>query len=159
MGRFSIIILTIGIPGSGKTTWVNEYIKTHPLTYVVSTDDLRKELTGFEQCIDPSQNTMIHDEARNRVKKILEDPNSKGGFGPEIIVDSTNCDVEEWIKYKQLNSSLLLAKVFETPPLTAMKHQETRERKVPLEIVEMKWNQYQKNKHLLSKIFNMVDFY
>ena len=148
----------LGVPGAGKTRWVTEYKKTHPLTYVVSTDDIRKELTGVEQCVDPTQNNMIHSEARNRVKKILEDPNSKGGLGPEIIVDSTNCDVEEWIKYKQLNPSIIIAKVFEVPPERAMKYQQNRERQVGLEIVEWKWNQYQKNKHLLSKIFNMIDY-
>ena len=132
MGRFSTLILTIGIPGAGKTKWVNEYKKTHPLTYVVSTDELRKEITGVEQCIDPSQNKMIHDEARKRVKNILEDPQSVGGLGPEIIVDSTNVELDEWIKYKNLGASIILAKVFDVPPKIAMEHQQYRERFVPL---------------------------
>ena len=153
---FTIVILTIGIPGSGKSRWVKEYIKTHPLTYVVSTDEIRKELTGVEQCVDPSQNQMIHDEARKRVKSILEDPNAKGGLGPEIIVDSTNVTVDEWIEYRKLGSDLMLAKIFEIEPNQAMEFQKTRERKVPLEILEMKWKQYQENKKFLPYLFNML---
>ena len=158
MTRFSLLILTIGIPGAGKSRWVEQYKKTHPLTYVVSTDELRKEITGIEQCVDPSQNDMIHNEARKRVKAILDDPEAKGGLGPEIIVDSTNVSVEEWIAYKKLGASAIIAKIFETTPEQAMKFQEQRERKVPIEILEMKWKQYQNDKKFLTSIFNMIDY-
>lgn len=160
MPHFSMLILTVGVPGSGKTRWVNEYTKQHPYTHVVSTDAIRKECTGVEQCIDPSQNDWIHDEARRRVKNIIDDPHwyapNAVGFGPEIIVDSTNVNVDEWIKYKALKPSVILAKVFNTPVDEAMKNQENRERKVPREIVQMKWDELQKNKKYLPFIFNMI---
>lgn len=156
MGRFSTLILTIGIPGSGKTTWVEEYTKTHPLTYVISTDALRKEITGVEQCVDPSQNDMIHNEARKRAKKILEDPNSVGGFGPEIIIDSTNVDLSEWIEYRKLNPSLMLAKVFDIDPKQAYLNQQAREREVPFDIIMMKYDNLMKNKPYIKHLFNMV---
>ena len=159
MNNFSMIILTIGIPGSGKTYWVNEYKKTHPLTFVVSTDAIRLELTGHEECIDPSQNDLIHEEARKRVKEILENPehyNGSRGLGPEIIVDSTNVDVLEWIKYKQLGATLIICKLFNTTPEQAMKNQEKRERVVPLDILVMKWETLEHNKKFLPNIFNMI---
>lgn len=152
---FSVLILTIGIPGSGKTSWVKEYKKTHPLTFVVSTDDIRKELTGVEQCVNPSQNEWIHTTARNRVKEILSRKDHYG-LGPEIIVDSTNVDLEEWLKYKDLGASVILAKVFDVPPLQAMEYQKNRERKVPLEIVQNKWDTLQHNKKFLPLVFNMI---
>lgn len=152
---FSILILTIGIPSSGKTSWVKEYLKTHPLTRVISTDDLRKELTGFEQCVDPSQNEWIHNTARERVKEILKNKNFFG-LGPEIIVDSTNVDVEEWLKYKELGATVILAKVFDITPEQALTFQQNRERKVPLNIIQDKWNALQKNKKYLPLIFNMI---
>lgn len=154
---FSILILTIGIPGAGKTKWVTEYKKTHPLTHVISTDDIRLELTGVEQCVDPSQNDMIHGEARKRVKHILNDTTQHHGLGPEIIIDSTNCTVDEWMAYKRLGASIIRAIVFDCEPDQAMIHQQQRERKVPLEIVQMKWDQLQENIHHLPKIFNMID--
>lgn len=159
MSKFSILILTIGIPGSGKTTWVKDYMKTHPLTYVISTDAIRKELTGVEQCVDPSQNSMIHDEARKRVKEILLDPQSKGGLGPEIIVDSTNCEVEEWIKYKELGPSIIATQIFNLNPDEAFERMRNRERKVPLEILQQKWKQFKENEKFLPLIFNFIDYH
>lgn len=156
MGRFSTLILTIGIPGSGKTTWVKEYKKTHPLTYVVSTDELRKEITGIEQCVDPSQNDMIHNEARKRVKQILEDPNAKGGMGPEIIVDSTNVDLSEWIEYRKLCPSIMMAKVFDISPTQAYYNQQARQREVPFDIIMEKYDTLSKNKEYIKFLFNMI---
>lgn len=152
---FSILILTIGIPGAGKTTWVNQYVQKHPYAHVISTDSIRKELTGKVEC-DPAQNEWVHGEARRRVKEILDNPNSSIGMGPEIIVDSTNVDVEEWIAYKKLGSSVILAKVFDTDVNTAMKYQEQRRRFVPRFVLEQKWTTLQKNKKFLPLVFNML---
>ena len=33
------------IPASGKTTWAKEYQENHPNTYIVSSDDIRMEVT------------------------------------------------------------------------------------------------------------------
>jgi len=160
MDQISILILTIGIPGSGKSRWVKKYKKTHPLTYVISTDEIRKELTGYEQCIDPSQNDMIHDEARKRIKQILEESKKKKHqyVGPEIIVDSTNCELNEWLKYKELGATIIRAVIFERTPDEAFKNQMNRERQVPLPILQMKYDQYNKYKKFLPKLFNMLDF-
>ena len=161
MTKFSILLLMIGIPGSGKTRWVEQYLQTHPYCYVVSTDALRKELTGSEQCIDPSQNEWIHEEARKRVKAIIDNPDNYGGnkgMGPEIIVDSTNVDLDEWKKYRKLNASYYRAIVCDVPIDVAMEHQKNRERQVPQEIVTQKYNTLQKNKQFLSSFFNMTTF-
>ena len=156
----SIIILTIGIPGSGKTYWTNEFIKKHKNNvHIISTDALRKEITGVEQCIDPSQNDMIHDEAHKRVSAIINNPNNYGGnngFGPMIIVDSTNVEKEEWERYKKLNPTFLVAKFFDIPPEIAMKNQMKRERKVPFEVLKWKWGILQENLPEMKKFFNFI---
>ena len=160
--KFSILILTIGIPGAGKTLWTKLYRETHPLCFIISTDEIRKEITGNEQCVDPKQNDMIHDIARSRVKAILENNSYYGGsygFGPEIIVDSTNVDVEEWIKYKDLGASVLCAHIFEITPALAFKRQNTRERQVPFNIIKWKWETLQKNIKYLPKIFNFINIH
>jgi len=116
------------------------------------------ELTGNEQCVDPSQNPMIHGEARKRAKNIIDkraEIFKKNGTWPVIIIDSTNVDVEEWIAYKQLGASIMMAKVFDVEPEEAMKRMENRERKVGLEILEWKWKTLQENKHAIPKLFNM----
>ena len=158
MPHFSKLILTIGIPGSGKTRWVNKYVKKHPLTHVISTDALRKELTGTEICIDPSQSGWIHEQARQRAKAILDDPNNYSPYtlGPEIIIDSTNVELEEWIAYKNLGATLMLAKIFDVEPKEAIKRMDNRDRKVPLEILEMKWKKLESNREKTPKLFNMI---
>lgn len=161
MGRFTILILTIGIPGAGKSTWVREYKKYHPYCYVVSTDEIRKELNGSPTFFH-NQNEYVHNEARNRVKKILDSKDeSSTQVNPltntvEIIVDSTNVDLKEWVEYKLLGASMMMAKYFDTNVDEAMEHQQNRERQVPRDIVELKWNTLQKNRSEIAKIFNFI---
>lgn len=47
MNRPSLILL-VGIPGSGKTTYAKDYIKQNPNTIHLSSDAIRKELYGDE---------------------------------------------------------------------------------------------------------------
>ena len=39
------LIMLSAIPASGKSTWAAEYKNTHPNTYIVSSDDIRLEVT------------------------------------------------------------------------------------------------------------------
>jgi len=39
------LIMLSAIPASGKTTWAKEYQQNHPNTYIVSSDDVRLEVT------------------------------------------------------------------------------------------------------------------
>lgn len=143
------LFLTVGIPGAGKSTWVKEYQKKYPAMVIVSTDEIRKELTGTS-CCDPNQNTMIHEEARKRVKHLL-------GEGKDVIVDSTNVELGEWVKYKQLDPNVLLtAKVFNVEPEEAFEREKNRERVVPLSVLEMKWQQLTHNKPFMPFIFNFI---
>lgn len=43
------IVLTIGLPASGKTTWTDEYIKQHPEYVNVNRDDIRLMMQGRER--------------------------------------------------------------------------------------------------------------
>lgn len=40
------LIITVGAPGSGKSTWAVEYAKTHEHVVLLSRDDFRKMITG-----------------------------------------------------------------------------------------------------------------
>lgn len=154
------LLLTIGIPGAGKSWWVKEYKEKHPDTFIISTDELRKTLTGVEQCINPSQNGMIHDEARKLVKQIIESPwnGSPSDLERTIIVDSTNCSIDEWRAYRQQGADILHAIVFERTPEQSMENQKHRDRQVPLEVVKMKWREYEHDKSMLPFFFNKITF-
>lgn len=145
------LTLTIGIPSSGKSTWVREQLVNKPSLKVISTDSIRGEVTGeFAKCF-PEQNQMIHDIARERAKEFIEK-------GVDVIVDSTNVDWEEWKEYRALNPKSMNAKIFLVPPERAMKQQENRDRKVPAAIIEQKWKTLQANISLLAYYFNSIIF-
>jgi predicted kinase len=40
------MILLSAIPGSGKSTWARQYQKSHPNTFIVSSDEIRVQLFG-----------------------------------------------------------------------------------------------------------------
>ena len=43
----SKLILTVGIPGSGKSTWSQQYIRENPNTVRVNSDRLREMLFAY----------------------------------------------------------------------------------------------------------------
>lgn len=150
--KFSLLILTIGIPGAGKTTWAQQYKKQCPQAHIISTDEVRKDLLGTEDCRDPSQNQMIHNEARKRVKKILDEAKEF----VVVVVDSTNTEVEEWEAYRNLKPSLMIAKIFNITPDQGMDMQKNRQRVVPKKILEEKWNSFLSNHHYLPIYFDLL---
>ena len=42
------LILTQGCPGSGKSTWANEYVQKNPGFFILTRDDFREKLFGLE---------------------------------------------------------------------------------------------------------------
>ena len=144
----NLLILTVGIPGAGKTTWVEKYIRKHGSTCVVSTDAIRKELTGTAEC-DESQIQQIHTEARKRARHYLE-------LKRDVVVDATNVDVEEWKAYKEicLPSTLMCAKVFEIDMEKAIRRVQKRGTvEVPRHRFEYKQQLFEASKPFLRKYF------
>ena len=43
--KMKTLIMLSAIPASGKSTWAKEYQDNHPNTYIVSSDDVRMEVT------------------------------------------------------------------------------------------------------------------
>ena len=54
-------IMLSGIAGSGKSTWAAEYVKTHPNTAILSTDDTRYTLFNTFEPTEGSQKKVIRD--------------------------------------------------------------------------------------------------
>lgn len=75
------LIITVGPPGSGKTTYAHKYIKENPGTVHLSSDGIRKELHGDESIQDnPGEVFAIMQ------KRAIDGLN----FGYDVIYDATN---------------------------------------------------------------------
>lgn len=80
MNRPSLILL-VGIPGSGKTTYAKEYTETIPNTIHLSSDSIRAELYGDESIQgDPAE---VFSLMQKRAVEALNE-------GKDVIYDATN---------------------------------------------------------------------
>lgn len=80
MNRPTLIIL-VGPPGAGKTTYANKYIEEHPDTTHLSSDSIRKELHGDESIQDnPGEVFAIMQ------RRAIDGLN----FGYDVIYDATS---------------------------------------------------------------------
>lgn len=82
----SEILVLVGVPGSGKSTFADEFVKSNPTYVKISKDDIRKMLKGvywvgadIEVLVEQMQNAMI--------KAALDAKRS-------VILDNTHCKVK-----------------------------------------------------------------
>lgn len=60
------LIILSAVPGSGKSTWAKKYQSEHPNTYIISSDQIRFELTGVYQ--DFSRQKEVWEIFEQRIK-------------------------------------------------------------------------------------------
>lgn len=84
------IVYLIGLPGSGKSTWAEAYVRKNPNTFVYSTDRL---IDAFA-----AERGMTYSEAFGKVSfakmkaQLEQELRSAIAAGANIIVDQTNVD-------------------------------------------------------------------
>lgn len=111
----SKIILLVGLPGAGKSTWTREYLKSNPNTVVVSSDDLIEEFA--------KENSLTYSEAfklvnQNEIEKaMMQRFNDAVAEDKDIIVDRTNMTSKGRNKFLSKVSSKYIktAIVFDVP--------------------------------------------
>jgi len=91
------LVVTVGLPASGKTTWAVEFIKTHPEYVNVNRDDIRLMLQGRDRYNKFSkwrENT-VSEIARHSVIAALQN-------GKSVIVSDTNLNPDRNRAWKEL---------------------------------------------------------
>lgn len=83
------VLVLVGIPGSGKTTWAKEFIKKNDGWVRVCRDEYRKMLTG-EQIMDRKGENLVTDLVDKAISNALR-------LKYNVIIDQTN------VKAKYLN--------------------------------------------------------
>lgn len=61
------IIVLSAAPGSGKSTWAKKYQNSHPNTFIISSDEIRHDLTGQYQ--DFSKQNLVWETFENKIKE------------------------------------------------------------------------------------------
>jgi predicted kinase len=139
-------IMTIGIPGCGKSTWIKTLSGEEAL---VCPDSIRKELSG--DISDQTLNTKVWVIAKERVVGALK-------AGHDVILDATNVSTyHRNLFIKDLPPCTLLAKVFDVEPAVAygriahdVKNGVDRSN-VPEDVVYRMYGEFLYTKRVLSK--------
>lgn len=130
----AIFIMTVGLPGSGKTTYCKNYIKSFApiLSYVhLSSDAIRKELYGDES-IQEGNDRVFNVLNSRTIDNLKNDKN--------VIYDATNLTIKarrEILNQIKNLDNVIIKKcwLFATPIETCLERNSKRERKVPEHVI------------------------
>lgn len=141
----SEIIVTRGVPASGKSTWAESWVAEDPENRLrVNLDDLRMEMYGSfvlfarEGVIDKNKENAVYREAMKRVL------NGVLG-GKKVVYDATNLGMRNYnafteakIEYKKLTGEELKLSVRDFPITyqEALERNSSRDRVVPEEVMK-----------------------
>jgi predicted kinase len=129
MSKTRKVLINIGLPGSGKTTWSKDFVSKNPDWVRVGRDDFRFMLKD-SPILDPKGEKMLNDLMAQTTRKALLS-------GYNVVLDNTHC------KLKYINEAIAsvndLADVdfryFDVPMATCIERDKLREKKVGAPII------------------------
>ena len=141
MNKELTVFMLIGTPGSGKSTWASKR-ENHDAQRIISTDDIREELSG-----DPSNQSVSAQSfaiARKRLQEYLSE-------GHSVVIDATNMyrkTRKDFLDIAKANDAKTVAVVFEVTKETAIERNAKRAaaggRNVPTHVIENMLGKYQR---------------
>lgn len=135
-----LLVLT-GTPGSGKSTWTKKYCAEHDNVFVVSSDGIRREITGCFN--DHSRQKEVWETFSQRIHEYAQKSENV-----TVILDAL-CDLNELrIKYVKENPEFdeYVLVVFPRSWEFVKEHNKMRDKEVwvPDEILENLYKKYEK---------------
>ena len=130
------IILTQGCPGSGKSTWAEEYVKANPGFYICSRDDYREILFGVRERnaykYGRGREKLVTEAQLSNVEVLMSMEATKG-----VIIADTNLKadiINKWKDLAEINGHELVIQRFDVPWTELVKRNNYRGVKaVPIE--------------------------
>lgn len=134
--------ITIGSPGSGKGTWASGFLSINKNLIYISTDSIRKELSGDEA--NQSVSGQAFKIAKNRMEEALKNNKS-------VIIDATNMyrkTRKDFLDIAKKYNAETIAIVFEVDKNTLLdrnkKRGEQGGRNVPEWVIDSMISKYQR---------------
>ena len=130
------LILLVGVPGSGKTTYAEKYIEENPNTAHVSSDKIREELWGSEAT--QGDNNKVFSLMQSRTIEALNN-------GQSVVYDATNVTRKDRLyiitlcpKFAKIECHIIWA-----PIETCIERDAARERTVGKEVIDRMLKRFQ----------------
>ena len=119
------MILLIGLPGSGKSTWAERFAANRKYIVIVSSDKIREELYGDEAT--QGDNNKIFSLVRERAEEALKDCK-------DVIIDATNMTIKDRSAYFDIAKTYeadVIGVLFDIPVEECKLRNSKRDRVVP----------------------------
>jgi predicted kinase len=141
------IIMTKGIPASGKSTWAKEEMRAHPNRYKRINKDILRAMLDGEGWSQASERFMLDIRDYAVQRSLLR------GF--DVIVDDTNFSDKHWESMcriaKRVGEVMVVEKYFDVDLQEALRRNEARAEKVPPHVVIQMFEKHVKGSHLTCR--------
>jgi predicted kinase len=148
--------LLIGPAATGKSTWAEEHLGH---TTIVSTDEMRRELTGDPE--DQSQNYLVFQRCADRLRELLRQ-------GRQATFDATNiCEKNRELPVQAARwaGAEIVSYLLDVPRDEALLRNRERQRQVPEEVVRRHYHHltppllYEADRHRVVHLDGSTDIY
>ena len=148
------LIVLSAMPGSGKSTWAKKFQEEHPNTFIVSSDEIRFELTGQTQDFSKQKEVWelfslrIHEYAQKHedVIVILDALNDLNVLREKYVKDNPEFDRYELVLFPRTEEQIRF-----------YNKQRNIESVVPDDPLEMLINKWEEPSEEIIKLFDIVD--
>lgn len=141
------VLMSIGIPGAGKTTYWKKFIKANGAIYA-SPDAVREEMLGDYRYRTHEQNLEVWDRIFAGVKQALAE-------SKDVVIDGAYVERhyrrEDIALYRQWGADKIIGYWFKTPLEVALERNRGRNKPLPDDVLE------QANRRLQSEKPNLED--
>lgn len=148
------LIVLSAMPGSGKSTWAKKYQEEHSHTLIISSDQIRYELTGTTQDFSKQKQVWelfslrIHEYAHkyDDVTVILDALNDLNSLRRKYVKDNPEYDRYELVLFPRTEEQIRY-----------YNKQRNKEAVVPEDQLEILINKWEEPSEEVIKLFDIVD--
>lgn len=144
------LIVLSSVAGAGKSTWAEQYRKTHHHVHIVSSDELRKEITG--KYSDMSQDKLVWETYFKRINELCASHHEV-----TVIADSTNI-LNKWrLQYKDVpgfDKKVLVVIRKDLPVILKQNLERSEAKQIPEEAIKWMYEHFEEPSQEVLDIYD-----